>query len=108
MSAGSRSKPTSQVAERQRRRRVFVRGKPGAIDTTFGDAGTALGGYAGALACHHLLVHADDKIDAVCTLKYLYSVVMRFLPDGAPDVSFGNKGSYSQMAPRRERCGTAA
>jgi len=76
---------------------LFVRGKPGTLDTTFATDGRLINLLGGTLAPINAFVSADDSIllPGTCTSEANATAgtcVARLTPDGALDPSYGNSG----------------
>ncbi|AKU99655.1 RTX toxin [Labilithrix luteola] len=78
---------TSGEASAQATAKLLVRGAPGKVDTTFGTNGTAHVTQV-SLTSGTMLVQPDQKIIAIGTSDTT-TVVLRLLPTGALDSSFG-------------------
>lgn len=66
-----------------------INAQPGSLDYSFGDSGKVVSKYFGN--CYSMKVQTDDKI--VCSGINDYKIqVVRYLPDGIIDSSFGNNG----------------
>jgi uncharacterized delta-60 repeat protein len=72
---------------------------PGALDPTFGTGGIVLAD-PGSVTFQGLAVQPDGKVLALDTGNdsQAYERVLRFLPDGTPDPSFGNGGAAEPVA----------
>jgi uncharacterized delta-60 repeat protein len=73
--------------------------EPGALDPTFGSGGLVLAD-PGSISFQGLAVQPDGKVLALDTGNdsHSYQRVLRFLPDGTPDPSFGTGGAVEPVA----------
>ncbi|MCV2223013.1 NHL repeat-containing protein [Pseudomonas mercuritolerans] len=88
--------------------RLDANGNP---DSSFGEAGYLTGHFGTPLLSQggHLLVDADDGLIWMCgvigiiedEVIKLHQVIARFLPDGSPDIAFGDDRSGYQIVPTR-------
>ena len=70
--------------------------KTGVPDSTFGTAGVRMYPTVHASdVLNDIVTQADDKLVACGKGDGNNAMVMRFLPDGTPDNTFGNQGTYS-------------
>jgi uncharacterized delta-60 repeat protein len=82
---------------------VLVRSAPGAIDPSFGDAGSTTTSFAGDVTLEDMLVQPDDKIVLGGTLTddagtHSFAVA-RHTANGALDTSFGDAGTVTTPMP---------